>query len=255
MTDEAPTAEELGVLMPDNWQKPSSLTILPNEPPTLLDIISIAAKRPDVDVGKLRELWELHREYRKDQAKEAFNEAVARFAPLVGKIKQSGVITYKDGKGSFRYARWGDIDDAIREPLAQCGLSLSFTEIVGDGGIRIIGKLRHVGGHSEENSVGPLPLDISGGKTPIQQHLSTISYGKKYCAVLILNLNTSDSEEPEEIAMTISGDQAAELTALLAEVGMQEKQFLALVGAPTVENIPAGSFAFARGILISKRKK
>ncbi len=51
----------------------------------------------------------------------------------------------------------------------------------------VVGVLRHEAGHKEEAEL-VLPADLSSGKNPVQAVGSSLSYGQRYVAKLLLNL-------------------------------------------------------------------
>ena len=105
------------------------------------------------------------------------------------------------------YATWEDTVDAIRPILARHGFSLSFKPGRSPKGVpTVTGVLRHEAGHKEEAEL-ELPADTTGDKNAVQAVGSTMSYGQRYVAKMLLNL-TSRGEDDDGPA---AGQSAADL--------------------------------------------
>lgn len=242
----------------------------PVEQSSILSAILALAKDPAVDVAKFEGLMALQERMEARQAEAQFNQAFARLALKLPRIKKDGTVEYADRKGSakpaFKFATFASIDDAIRPLLQEEGFSLSFNSAPrqGDGGgIVVTGTLLHVGGHSRVASI-PLALDGSGGKNSIQGMGSTFSYGRRYTTVMLLNLVTEDDDDGVRGGTKfITADQVAELEALLKEVGREEGPFLDRMFGGAVrsfEEIEAGTAFLAvkntlEGIKAQQQKK
>lgn len=232
--------------------------------PALLEMIGRLATDPATDVSKFRELLQLQREVIADEAKAAFNSAMAHLQPRLPRIKKNGEVTFEQPKGSgnfvvaFKYARWEDVDTAIRGILNEEGFSLSFNtkQRVGEGGgVVVIGKLLHIAGHSETAEF-PLPLDTSGGKSNLQGMASSTSFGQRYTTKMLLNL-IFEGEDTDGVGPppTITPDQAGQIAKKIDEVGANLEAFLNYMSSPSIALIPALRFDAAMAALDMKRKQ
>lgn len=221
----------------------SQAVVLPVE--RVLSAVIAAASDPSVDVAKMRELLGLQKELMAMQAEQQFVEAFDRLSMKLPRVKRNGTVEYRNKQTgalekSFNFAKWEDIDTAIRPLLQQEGFVLSFDTAPrqGDGGgIIVTGTLSHIGGHRRTASI-PLALDGSGGKNSIQGMGSTFSYGKRYTATALLNIVT-ESEDDDGVRggkRFIQPEAAEELRALLLDVGRQEGPFLDRLFAGTVRS-------------------
>lgn len=160
-------------------------------PPDMAAMIERLATNPDVDVAKLSALIDLNERVMDRAAKSAFDEAFARMWPELPEIDEKGAIRNKDGSVKSRYAKYEDIQAAVRPILKQFGFALRHrTEFPADkpGIIRVVGILSGFG-HSEE-SIFEAPPDKNDYRTAIQDQGSTISYGKRYTTEDLLNIIT-----------------------------------------------------------------
>lgn len=173
------------------------------EPDSELAVLERIAKDPTVDVGKLREIIELQKDIRKVRAKIAFDEAFNRMQPELPAIKKNGKLMVK-GQLRSRYARLGeDILPAITPVLHAHGFSLRHqTEFPPElkGTIRVTGLLSH-SGHTEQ-SVFEAPMDKSDYRTDIQSMGSTVSYGRRYTTIDLLNLTLMGVDDDGQSSST-----------------------------------------------------
>jgi hypothetical protein len=148
---------------------------------------------PSVDVAKLEKLIEMQERIMRHNAKAAFNAAFAKMQPTIPEIDEKGKILVK---GSLRstYATLEDIHAAIKPTLAKHGFAVRHrTEWPKDGIIRVVGILSHEQGHAEE-SVFEAPMDRSEYRTDIQSMGSTVSYGRRYTTLDLLNIATRQQD-------------------------------------------------------------
>lgn len=231
---------------------------------SMIEVISRAALDPTLDVEKMVKLVELHERIQAREAKIEYSNAMARLAMQMPRVTRSGVVAYEDKnvKGkmneAFRFARYEDIDRAIRPLLSAEGFSLSFkTEQRDGGGVIVTGTLNHIGGHSESASI-PVALDTSGGKNNIQAMGSSFSYGKRYTATMLLNIVTEGEDNdartiPPEFIDQRQVDQIYDLlTACNMTTPESRKRFYAYAKVERAEDIRADQY---QGIVQMLEKK
>ena len=150
----------------------------------------LAASR-DVDMAKLEKMIDLQERIMRHNAKAAFNVAYVALQSELPEISKRGKIIVK---GTFRsaFAKLEDIHQVIKPILTRHRFSLRHrTEWPTDKPkiIRIVGILSHADGHSEESSF-EAPMDQSDFRTDIQSQGSTVSYGRRYTTIDLLNITT-----------------------------------------------------------------
>lgn len=236
------------------------------KPQTMLAMIERFARDPAVDVNKLQALLNMQERLMANQARAEFNEAFARLQQKLPRITKKGEVRYPTEKNNprsatkkaFNYARWEDIDELIRPLLNEEGFSLSWDSVPhASGGIVVIGKLRHSGGHEQIASIGPLPLDTSGGKNNLQAAGSTFSYAKRYTAQMLLNL-TYEGEDDDGVAgglQPISADQVKQISDLLTETKGNLDAFCTLMDVETLPDITVEKYPVAINALMARRRK
>jgi hypothetical protein len=168
--------------------------LAPVEPDPIVGMFERLARDPSVDVEKLQRLIDMQKDVMAVNARAAFNAAYSRMQPQMPAITEKGEIAVK-GVVRSRYAKLEDIQAAVKPILAQFGFAIRHRTEWPDGGkIRIVGILTHEQGHSEE-SVFEAPMDRSEYRTDIQSQGSTVSYGRRYTTIDLLNIETRGKDD------------------------------------------------------------
>lgn len=228
-----------------------------SEPNSLLPAIITLAKDPAVDVAKLSALLDMQEKMEARQAERQAIEAFTALSREMPRVKKNGTISLGAGKGSIAFAKWEDMDTVIRPLLVKYGFTLSFNSIERTGGgLTVTGELMHQSGHVRTAAI-PLALDIGPGRNNLQAMGSTLSYGKRYCAEMLLNIvrEAADDDGTKGGVAYITPDQCEELAVLIRETGTDEKRFLATFDVQELGQIQQAAFTPAMNMLLSKRKK
>ena len=141
--------------------------------------------------------------------------------------------------------------------LAAEGFTLSFDSTAKEGGGLIVtGELMHRSGHVRTAMI-PLALDTGPGRNNLQAMGSTLSYGKRYCAEMLLNIvrEGDDDDGVKGGTVFVTPEQIAELEGLIAQTGVDEAKFLEAAGAAHIGEIAAGAFTMAKNLLLSRKKR
>lgn len=154
------------------------------------------ARDPNVDVDKLERLMAMQERVMAINRKAAFDAAFSQLQKAIPQIDEKGKVIVK---GTLRstYARLEDIHEVIKPILAQHGFAIRHrTEWPQDrkGIIRIVGILSHEQGHSEESTF-EAPMDQSDFRSDIQSMGSTVSYGRRYTTLDLLNIATRNEDK------------------------------------------------------------
>ena len=171
----------------------ASATVPPGDNAALM--FERLARDPNVDVDKLERLIGMQERIMRHNAKSAFDSSFAKMQPEIPVIDEHGRIEVK-GELRSTYAPLEDIHEVIKPLCAKWGFSVRHrTEWPQDraGIIRIVGILSHEQGHREE-SVFEAPLDKSEYRSAIQSMGSTVSYGRRYTTMDLLNIATRKAD-------------------------------------------------------------
>lgn len=216
------------------------------------------ARDPSVSVEKLERLMDLQDRANKRNAEAAFNAALAAMQADLPTIKERGGIKDRNGDVQSKYALWEDVNAAILPVLKTHGFSLTFRQEKTADGFCVTGVLSHREGHSERTSI-TLPADTSGSKNAVQAVGSSVSYGKRYTAGMLLNLTSADIETDDDGrdagGKFITEEQAMTLASLIEEAKADKAKFLAWLKADSLEKVPAKIYGNAVAMLNKKRKE
>lgn len=202
---------------------------------------AVAANLGVEGVKALAEIWE--REQTR-QAEIAFNRAFARVQSELPKIVPTGRVADKNDSKKTRYwfAEFDNILDIVQPILTANGFALAFDTVRGPESITAKCTLMHADGHSRTNQftvrVGSGPL----GTNEAQADGSARSFAKRYALADALNLNIErggDNDGASAVRRgTITADQAADLRALVQEVGRTEAGLCAIYGVGNLDSLP-----------------
>ncbi len=233
--------------------------VIQTDAASIMGVISRAAADPSTDVDKLERLLSMYERITAQNAKAAFTSALAALQPKLPVITEKGGIKDRAGKVQSTYAKWEDINDAIRPILHDHGFALNFRVSRTAESVSVTGILSHAEGHSDETTLD-LPVDGSGSKNAVQAVGSSVSYGKRYTAIALLNITSrapqdrDDDGDAADPDFWISEDQVADLVALMDEVGADRSRFLDYLKVDTLARLPKARFADAVKALEAKRK-
>lgn len=229
-----------------------------SDPMAVLHLMERMARNKEVDTAKLGQIREFGEAILNDQRRAAFDAAFAEMQVELPTITARGTIEIKakgasgerDGRvlQSTKYAKWEDINDAIKPVLHKHGFGLRFvTGLADDGRVKVTGILSGHG-HREE-SVFILPHDSTGSKNAVQAIGSSTSYGKRYAASALLNLTTRGEDDdgastgsPSNDAPKITEDQIIFLREKCEAVGCTHKNFLKWCNVDSFANIEAAVY-------------
>ena len=246
---------KIETLPPANASAP--VPLVHSESAALINMIERAARDPAVDVDKMERLFRMHGEVTARAAKVAFISALVEMQPKLPVITERGAIEV-GGTVRSRYARWPDIDDAIKPVLYMHGFTLTHRIAQDDKGVSITGVLSHTQGHEESTTIR-LPVDASGSKNAVQAIGSSTSYGQRYTAKLLLKITSRSAEDRDDdgraavAGMPITEEQVNDLNVLLTETKSNLVGFLKIAGVASLPEIPAANFGPLKRLLEQKK--
>lgn len=236
-----------------------SAQIVPTDGASLMAVIARAANDPNTDVDKLERLMGLYERMTAQSAKATFTANLAAMQPRLPVINERGAISTDRGKTvQSTYAKWEDINDAIRPLLSEYGFALSFRICRSDALVSVTGVLSHRDGHSDETTID-LPADASGSKNAVQAVGSSVSYGKRYAAIALLNITSRAPQDRDDDGHSadpnfwISNDELDELVALMDDVKADRQRFLNFLKIDTLAKLPKSRLKEAISALEAKR--
>jgi hypothetical protein len=213
-----------------------------------------------VPVEVLERLVALQERVTERNARAAFFEAVAAFqeeCPPITKSREARIETKSGGAYKYNYAPLEEITQTIRPYLKRHGLSYSWEVEDGGKALSVVCVLRHIEGHSERSGF-PVPVDTSARMSDAQKNGAAQTYGKRQSLLNVLGITTADEDKDaarQEAAGadTITDAQAADLDALIDEVGANRQKFLEWLHVDALDELPKRDYRRAVQALENKR--
>lgn len=149
--------------------------------PTPAMLLQLAVQQ-GADLEKLERLMALQERYEANEARKAYNEALAGFKAEPLTVRKNKAVGYTTREGDFvgyKHAELSEVVDAVSPALSKHGFSFRWDVEQSKDWITVTCILRHAKGHSEQIKMGG-PPDASGKKNAIQQIASTTSYLQRY---------------------------------------------------------------------------
>lgn len=230
------------------------------QPSPLAAILSNPEQLATIPIETVERLFALHREELAGQARQLFFAAFHRVRSRMRPVTKRATNT----QTSSNYARVEEIQRMLDPLLAEEGFSYSVSTVepVVDDTMRVCLTLRHVGGHEERHYLDA-PVDDKGPKgAPTKTRLHGMGSTLTYCGRQLLTqvfgvMLTKDDDgnaggASEEV---ITRHQAADLHALIEEVGADLGRFCFHMQVASIEDIPARKFKLAVAGLEAKRQE
>ncbi len=239
---------------PEPAARPYSEVAVADTPQSMASQIIALASNPNLNVETLQALVSMQERMERRQAEIEFTEALATLPPI--RVKKNGKVELGPGKGSYPFAKWEDIARIIDPLLSDRGFRLVFDSQprqADGGGLIVTGTLLHRAGHSRTASM-PLSLDSGPGRNNLQAMGSTLSYGKRYCTEMLLNVVREGEDKDGSDADPITDVECAELSRGLTETGLNLNAFLSLFGVTAIPDIQRKDLATARNAINLKRR-
>lgn len=220
------------------------------------------------DIVVLEKLMGLQERWEANQARKAFNEAIAQAKSEIPPIIKNSVVDYTTSKGrtNYKFESLAEIARVVDPILNKHGLTYRHRSEQSGKRLRVVCVLSHKDGYSEETSL-EADEDNSGNKNAIQAVGSAATYLQRYTLKLALGLSTTADDDGRStsvktapvddmpaVEVFISADQAKQLRDALAFTGRNEAKFLEYIGVPSIENIYANKFDDCLKLIQGARK-
>ena len=234
-------------------KKEQPLGIVRAEDAPMVAMIERIAMDPSIPIDRLEQMLAMKERMDAKAAEKAFAAAFAKMQAALPVIRERGEIKNKDKVVQSTYPLWEDVNAALRGPLSENGLSMSFDRRKEDGKTFIGCSVTHEMGHSRRAEID-LPRDESGSKNAVQGEGSTVSYGQRYSSKMLLNWVSEGTEDDDgtKAAVTdqnISEDQFDELQRLIDRAGIDESVVLTAEKIVALYFLPARRFAHVKAKL------
>lgn len=226
------------------------------EPPNLIQSLFAAISDPSCQPEKLHALLDARDRVMKEQAHVQFVRAYIGMQAKLPTISKDGLLdqgTTRSGRqgAKARYATYENINAVTKPVLSEHGFGmLLLPDTVPDGaGIVIRGQLVFVCEtqygdlvHTERCTIH-VPPDTTGGKNAPQGVGASLSYGKRYGAIALLNLVSFDPKDADRdaarVETPVSVEQLEKIVEYAGRIGCPEQKLVAYLNEK--EDRPKGS--------------
>ena len=220
-------------------------------PPATLDQqILMAAADPRVDVAKMRELTDLRRALRMEEAEDAFKHSLQAAQREMRPIEADAANDSTRSKYATLYA----VDKALRPIYSKHGLSVSFNtaDCPTPGSMRVLAYVER--GLFTREYQYDVAVDTKGPKgndvmTKTHAGGSALSYGKRYLLLMIFNVTIGDPGRPADDdgnaaagLQPVSPEQLADLIKLADAAGADKRKFCEVMKVESFAAIPAARY-------------
>jgi len=223
---------------------------------TPMEMLSLAVQR-GTDMAQLEKLMELQERWQANQARKAFDEAIAAAKAKIKPIVKKREVDFTTAKGrtNYHYEDLALIASEVDPILSEFGLSYRYRSKQDGNKVSVTCVIAHREGHSEETTLTALN-DESGNKNSIQAIGSAVTYLQRYTLKLALGLAAAKDDDGKSSggAETITEKQAADLQALATELGANLEQFKRYLRVEMLTDLPASKYKDAIAAL-KKRKQ
>ena len=150
-------------------------------------------------VEQLHGLYQLAKDIRAEQAREAYNLAMADFQRTVPPIKKtaSARIVTSRANYSYSYAPLDEILSTIQRVMGPLGLSISWRSSVGTNTVIVNCRVAHKYGHHEESGEIAMPISTGDdrGANAAQRVAIAMTYAKRYTLLGIIGMAPEDDDD------------------------------------------------------------
>jgi len=161
--------------------------------PSVEAMITLAIER-GASVEALERLMAIRREVRAEQAKAAYDRAMAAFQSECPIIEKTKAVSTNSGKVAYKYAPIESIVAQVKGLLQKHGFSYSTKMELHDKGVKSTVRVTHEAGHNEES-----PMEVPfGEKTQImsqsQVAAAATTFAKRYAFLNAFGILTGDED-------------------------------------------------------------
>lgn len=212
-------------------------------PPAIVELMRYAIER-GVPVDTLERLQVMHERAADRAAATEFAAALARFqatCPPIPKRSTANIATRSGVPYHYRYAELDQIARIVGPLLHGQGLSFTWDNRLADGTIHCVCTLRHVNGH-QVTATFTCPTDSASAMSAQQKVGAALTFARRQALVQVLGLTTCDPDTDAANPEPITADQAADLDALIEEMGAGRTRVLKFAKVARVAEILARDY-------------
>lgn len=221
---------------------------------TPMDMIERAVSS-GAGIDTIEKLMGLQERWEKNQARKAFDEAMASAKAEIPVIIKNREVDFTSAKGrtNYRHEDLAGIARTIDPILTRHGLSYRFRTSSEPGQPVIVTCIvTHRLGHAEENTLSA-GRDETGNKNSHQAVASAVTYLCRYTLKAALGLAAANDDDGNSAGGVVTDEQVGALRSLISETKSDIDKFLKWAGVESLSDLPAAKFAAAKAMLEAKK--
>lgn len=245
-------------------QEPQKLAVVHDTPSmvtpmTMIDRALATGAAPET----LEKLLALQERWEANQARKAFDEAMAAAKADIPVIRKNKTVDFTSSKGRTHYKHedLAEIAETVTPILSKHGLSYRFrTHAEPNTPIVVTCVITHRLGYFEETTLTG-PRDDSGNKNALQQVGSTLTYLQRMTLKAALGLAAAEDDDGQSYGKTtdqiatISEDQEMQLREMIEVSGADMQRFLKVGGLEKLSDMKAADYPAAMVMLKKRMEK
>lgn len=220
-----------------------------HQPDPMVSLIERVVMDPSASLDKLERMLEMKERLEAQQAKRAFDAAIAAAKAEIPPILKTGEVNYTNDRGqrtNFKHETLDGIAKVVDPILSSHGLSYRFRSKQEDGRLHVTCVVAHRDGYAEETTLSGAP-DSTGSKNTYQAVGSAATYLQRYTLKLALGLSAAKDDDAGKVGAseTITDDQLQALCDLIARSGSDEAKLCKAYGIEHLHDLPLSKYADA----------
>ena len=192
-TREATEGDFIGQVSAPKPPETSVPVIVQEEKMSVEKMITLAIQEK-VPVETMERILAMRRELKAEWAKGEYDKNMATFQAECPEIKKTKVVKTNDGREAYRYAPIESVVSQVKSLLQKYGFSYTTGMELKEGGVKVVVRVTHSAGHSEETSM-EVPF---GNKTNVmsqsQVAAAAQTFAKRYAFLNAFGILTGDED-------------------------------------------------------------
>lgn len=225
---------------------------------TPMDMIAQAVNG-GADVEVIAKLMTLQERWQANQARLAFEAAMADARAQLKPVIKTARVSYGEGNRatSYQYETLGDIEDMLGPIYAPLGLNWRWESDQDGLLLKMTCIISHRDGHQTRTTLQG-PNDTSGSKNAMQSVGSSATYLQRYTLKLAAGLAAAKDDDAQAATPgneAVSEAQLATLTKLIKATKTDLTTFQEAMAIETITDMPVAKFERAESLLLRKQAK
>ncbi|PIZ25613.1 MAG: hypothetical protein COY47_04980 [Chloroflexi bacterium CG_4_10_14_0_8_um_filter_57_5] len=147
-----------------------------------------------VPVETMERLLAMRKEYKEEQAKEAYITAMSQFQAECPIIRKDKKVNNKDGTLRYIYAPIDSILRQTKHLIQKYGFSYTIDTTVDEKWVDAVCKITHILGHTETSNF-KVPIDSQAFMNEAQKFASALTFAKRYAFCNAFGILTGDEDD------------------------------------------------------------